>query len=186
VIVVEAVPLKLAVSVTSDEMFCVPDCVCPMMVNVANETPSAVTLVDGGVIVIEDTLSATVAVVVPVTDPEAAVIVVVPTETPVKSPPVLRVATDGSELDQHTVVPVQLVPPVKVPVLPSLKVAAAVNWSGLDPGPKPTVGVGGSIVMVDTVGFTKKPLQATPRPRIRSAAKEPARRSLWLVGGIVI
>src|SRR5271155_577114 len=156
-----------------------------MMVNVAVETPSANTLADGGVMVIEDTLSATVAVVVPVTDPEAAVMVDVPTETPVNKPPVLMVATDGSELDQHTAVPVQLVPPVRVPLLPSLKVAAAVSCSGLDPGPKPTVGVGGSIVIVDTVGFTKNPLQPKPRAKIRSVANEPAMRSLFLDGIII-
>jgi hypothetical protein len=94
-----------------------------------------------------------VAVVVPVTAPEAAVIDAVPAETPAKTPPVLMVATDESELDQHTTLPVQLVPPVRLPVLPSLYVATAVIWIVLAPDPKPTVGVGGSIVMVETVAF---------------------------------
>jgi hypothetical protein len=101
-------------------MFCVPEGVVPIMTNVAAVFPSAGMPVELGVIVIEETFSATVAVVVPVIAPEAAVMVVVPTEIPVSRPPVLILATVGSELDQHTVLPVQLVPPVKVPVLPSL------------------------------------------------------------------
>lgn len=64
-------------------------------------------------------LRMTVAVVVPVMAPEAAVMVDVPEETPVSSPPVEMVATVVSELDQHTVLPLQLVPPVSVAVLPS-------------------------------------------------------------------
>jgi len=150
---VEAVPLSSGVSVTSAEIFCVPDCVVPIIVNCASDSPSAGTLVVAGVIVIAVTVSATVAVVVPVTAPEAAVIDAVPAETPAKTPPVLMVATDESELDQHTTLPVQLVPPVRLPVLPSLYVATAVIWIVLAPDPKPTVGVGGSIVMVETVAF---------------------------------
>lgn len=69
----------------------------------------------------------TVAVVVAVAVPEDAVMVLVPAETPVSSPPVLIVATLGVALDQHTVVPLQLVPPVKVIALPLLSVPAAVN-----------------------------------------------------------
>lgn len=61
----------------------------------------------------------TVAVVEPVMAPEAAVMVAVPWATPVSSPPVVMVATVVSELDQHTVFPLQLVPPVSVDVLPS-------------------------------------------------------------------
>lgn len=60
-----------------------------------------------------------VAVVVPVMAPEAAVMVAVPEATPVSNPPVVMVAVDVSELDQQTVFPLQLVPPVKVCVLPS-------------------------------------------------------------------
>jgi hypothetical protein len=70
--------------------------------------------------VIEVTTSAPVAVVVAVTAPEAAVIVLVPAERPVNRPPVVMDATVGSELDQHTVFPVQLVPAPRFPVLPSL------------------------------------------------------------------
>ena len=69
----------------------------------------------------------TVAVVVALAVPEAAVIVVVPAETPVRRPPVLTVATPGVELDQHTVSPVQLVPPESVTAFPSLSVPAAVS-----------------------------------------------------------
>ncbi len=61
-----------------------------------------------------------VAVVVPLTAAEAAVIVAVPSVTPVIKPLVLMVATLVSELDQQTVFPLQLVPPLRVPVLPSL------------------------------------------------------------------
>jgi hypothetical protein len=56
----------------------------------------------------------TVAVVVALAVPDAAVMVLVPAETPVSSPPVEIVATLGVALDQHTVVPVQLLPPDKV------------------------------------------------------------------------
>jgi hypothetical protein len=69
----------------------------------------------------------TVAVVVAVAVPEDAVMVLVPAETPVSRPPVVIVATLGVALDQHTVVPLQLVPPVRVSVLPLLSVPAAVN-----------------------------------------------------------
>lgn len=117
---VALVPPELTVSVTSAEIFCVPEGVVPLMVNSAAVVPSAGMAVEVGLIVIDETFSATVPVVVPFTEPEEAVIVVVPTETPVSSPPVLIVATVGSELDQQTEVPVQLVPPVRVPVLPSL------------------------------------------------------------------
>jgi hypothetical protein len=85
-------------------------------------------------------------------------------------------ATPGSELDQQTVFPVQLVPPLKVPVLPSLYVAAAVICV-LEL--MLIVGEGGSIVIVDTVGFWKKPVQLTARARVASAAKAPANRSLF-------
>jgi len=64
-------------------------------------------------------LRMTVACVEPVMAPEAAVRVDVPWPTPVTSPPVVMVATVVSELDQHTVFPLQLVPPVSDDVLPS-------------------------------------------------------------------
>jgi hypothetical protein len=76
--------------------------------NVPSQTWKLVTLV-----------RSTVAVVVPVMAPEAAVMVAVPWETPLSSPPVVMVAVVVSELDQQTVFPLQLVPPVNVPVLPS-------------------------------------------------------------------
>jgi hypothetical protein len=91
-----------------------------MMVKLAVSVPFAVTPDVTGVIVMEVTVSAAVAVVVAVMAPEAAVRVVVPAESPVNRPPVEIDATVGSELDQQTVFPVQLVPAVSVPVLPSL------------------------------------------------------------------
>jgi hypothetical protein len=167
-------------------MFCWPDCVVPLIVKVAASVPLAVMPADAGVMVIDDTFSATVAVVVPVAVPEEAVIVEVPTETPVRRPPTLMVATVGSELDQHTVEPVQLVPPFKVALLPSLLVAAAVNCSADDPEPNPTDGLGGSIVIVETVGFWKKPVQLIASANIESAAMAPIRRSFCLADDIVM
>jgi hypothetical protein len=120
----------------------------------------------------------TVAVVVAVAVPDAAVIVLVPAATAVNRPPVVSVATVGSELDQQTVVPVQLVPAVKVSGFPLLSVPAAVNCTGAPP--MLTVGFGGSMVMAVTVGFTKNPLQATPVARITSVATAPIRRSFCL------
>jgi hypothetical protein len=67
----------------------------------------------------------TVAEAVAVAVPDDAVIVEVPAETPVSKPPALIVATVGVSLDQHTVVPVQLVPAVKVIAFPLLSVPAA-------------------------------------------------------------
>ncbi len=125
----------------------------------------------------------TVAVVVALAVPDAAVMVLVPTATPVSSPPVETVATLGVSLDQHTVVPVQLVPPVKVSGLPLLSVPAAVSCRVFV---TLTVGLGGSITILVTVGFTKNPLQLTARARVASAANAPARRSLFLVDDIVI
>jgi hypothetical protein len=135
-------------------MFCWPEDVTPIIVKIAEVTPpSAVIPAVAGVIVIEDTVSETVAVVVPVIDPEEAVMVDVPADTPASRPPVVTVATAVSELDQQTVLPVQLVPPFRVLLLPSLKVAAAVSCSEAAPLPKPTDGLGGSMVMEETVGF---------------------------------
>lgn len=125
----------------------------------------------------------TVAVVVAVAVPDAAVMVLVPAETPVNVPPVLMVATLGVSLDQHTVVPVQLVPPVRVMGLPLLSVPAAFNCVE---SPTLTVGLGGRIEMVETVGFTKNPVQLTASANTASAAKAPARRSFCFADDIVI
>jgi hypothetical protein len=124
----------------------------------------------------------TVAVVVALAVPDAAVIVDVPAETPVSKPPVLTVATAGVSLDQQTVVPVQLVPPVSVSAFPLLSVPAAVNCAV---SPMLTLGSGGSIVILVTVGFTKKPLQATPRPATNNTAKEAAKRTLFFGDDII-
>jgi hypothetical protein len=127
--------------------------------------------------------SVTVAVVVAVAVPDAAVMVLVPAVTPVNVPPVLIVATLGVALDQHTVVPVQLVPPVRVSGFPLLSVPAAVNCAV---SPTLTVGLGGSMEMVDTVGFTKKPVQLMVKASVARKAKAPAMRSLCFVDDIVI
>jgi hypothetical protein len=137
-----------------------------------------------GVITMLVTLArVTVAVVVALAVPEAAVMVLVPAETPDSSPPLVMVATLGVSLDQQTVVPVQLVPPVRVSALPLLSVPAAVN---VVVSPWLTVGLGGSMVMLETVGFTKKPVQLKARANVARAARAPARRSLCFVDDIVI
>jgi hypothetical protein len=125
----------------------------------------------------------TVAVAVALAVPEDAVMVLVPAEIPVSRPPVVMVAMVGVALDQHTVVPLQLVPPDKVIALPLLSVPAAVNCVV---SPWLTVGLGGSIVMADTVGFTKKPVQLMVKASVARKAKPPARRSLCFVDDIVI
>jgi hypothetical protein len=125
----------------------------------------------------------TVAVAVALAVPEDAVMVLVPAEIPVSRPPVVMLATVGVALDQHTVVPLQLVPPVKVIALPLLSVPAAVNCVV---SPWLTVGLGGSIVMLETVGFTKKPVQLMVKASVARKAKAPARRSLFFVDDIVI
>jgi hypothetical protein len=101
-------------------MSCDPDCVVPVIVKFWKLEPLAVIPAEIGVMVMEVTTSAAVAVVVAVIAPEAAVMVVVPAESPVKRPPPEMDATVGSELDQQTVFPVQLVPAWSDPVLPSL------------------------------------------------------------------
>jgi hypothetical protein len=125
----------------------------------------------------------TVAVVVAVAVPEAAVMVLVPAVTPVSRPPLVIVATLGVALDQHTVVPVQLVPPVRVSELPLLSVPAAVKFVV---SPSLTVGLGGSIVMLETVGLTKKPVQLMVRASVARKAKAPAMRSLCFADDIDI
>jgi hypothetical protein len=124
----------------------------------------------------------TVAVVVPVAVPDDAVMLVVPAEIPFSSPPVLMVATVGVELDQHTVVPAQLVPPVRVTAFPLLSVPAAVNCLV---SPWLTFGFGGLIVMLVMVGLTKNPRQATPKAAIASTPTAPIRRSLSFLDDIV-
>lgn len=141
-------------------------------------------VMESGVITTLVTLpKVTVAVVVALAVPDAAVMVLVPAVTPVNKPPAVIVATLGVALDQHTVVPEQLVPPVNVMEFPLLSVPAAVScvvvaWL--------TVGFGGSIVILETVGLTKNPLHPKAILNNASAANDPIRRSLWLVDCIVI
>lgn len=124
-----------------------------------------------------------VAVVVAVAVPEAALIVLVPAETPFNRPPAVMVATLGVELDQQTVVPVQLVPAVRVMAFPLLSVPAAVSCCV---SPILTVGFGGSMVRLATVGFTKNPLQLTARAKTANPAKAPAKWSLCFPDDIVL
>lgn len=94
----------------------------------------------------------------------------------------LMVATLGVSLDQQTVVPVQLVPAVKVSAFPLLSVPAAFNCTV---SAMLTVGAEGSIAMLETVGFTKKPVHPTPMANMASTAKAPARRNLCLFDDIL-
>ena len=125
----------------------------------------------------------TVAVVVPVAVPDAAVIVAVPTAIPFSRPPVVIVATLESELDQHTVVPEQLVPPVRATEFPLLSIPAAFNCSL---APWLTFGFGGLIVMLEMVGCWKKPVQLTPTTEIASRARAVLRRSLSFLDNIFL
>lgn len=71
-------------------------------------------------------------------------------------------------------------------VLPSLLVAKTVICTVLSVVPVSMVGDTGPTASEDIVGFTKNPLHPTPRAKIRSAANEPAMRSLFLDDDIVI
>jgi hypothetical protein len=124
-----------------------------------------------------------VALAVALAVPEDAVIVALPTVSPFSSPPLVMVAMLVSELDQQTVVPAQVVPPVKVYEFPSLSVPAAFNCSVW---PWLTLGVLGSIVIEVIVGFWKNPRQLAARARVARAANAPASRSLFLRDDIVI
>lgn len=124
----------------------------------------------------------TVAVAVALAVPEDAVMVLVPAEIPFSRPPVVIVATLGVSLDQQTVVPVQLVPAVKVIAFPLLSVPAAFSCSV---SPMLTVGAEGSIAMLDTVGLTKNPLQLAANASTKSTAHAPARRSFCFFDSMV-
>jgi hypothetical protein len=128
-------------------------------------------------------LSVTVALAVAVALPEDAVTVALPVAMPLSRPPLVMVTVLVSELDQHTVVPVQLVPPVRVYVFPSLSVPTALSCSVLF---TLTDGLDGSIVTDVMVGFTKNPVQLTASTKVASAENTPVRRSLFLVDDIAI
>src|SRR5258708_606933 len=118
----------------------------------------------------------TVNVVDPLMAPEAPVIVVVPTPTPVAFPEILIVATVVSELLQKR-------PLFKLLVLPSLKVPVATicRWA-----PSSIVCVCGPTEMLLKVGLTKKPRQQRENEKVASAARAPARRSFCLVDDMVV
>lgn len=162
--------------------------VCPPAVALAVKQVVAVELtgsdMESGVTTMLVTLPrVTVAVVVALAVPDEAVTVLVPAETPDSNPPVEIVATVGVSLDQHTVEPVQLVPAVRVSAFPLLSVPAALNcWVC----PMLTVGFEGSMVMLETVGFTKNPVHPTPKASTSSAEKAPARSSFRLFDGILV
>jgi hypothetical protein len=141
-------------------------------------------LTEVGLTVIAVTLPrVTVALAVALAVPDDAVIVALPTVIPFSSPPEVIVAVLGSELDQQTDVPEQVVPPVRVYEFPSLSVPAAFNCSVW---PWLTLGADGSIVMEVIVGFWKNPRQLAAKARVARAANAPAMRSLDLRDDIVI
>lgn len=93
---------------------------------VAVEFIGMLTLV--GLRVIAVTLpSVTVALAEAVAAPEDAVIVALPVAIPFSNPPVVMVTVPVSLLDQHTVVPVQLVPGVRLYVWLLLSVPTALS-----------------------------------------------------------
>ena len=71
-------------------------------------------------------------------------------------------------------------------VLPSLLVPNTVICTVLPVVPVSMVGVAGPTASEDMVGFTKKPVQLTVKPKVRSAAKVPVRQSLCFVDDMVI
>jgi hypothetical protein len=123
--------------------------------------------------VIQPTVTVTVAV--PVIDGfwlEAAVTVAVPTATDVTNPVEEMVAEDVGVMLHET--------DGLLAVLPSLLVAKTVIWTVLFVVPVSMVGDAGPTAREDIVGLTKNPVHPTPRAKIRSAAQDPARRSLFL------
>lgn len=71
-------------------------------------------------------------------------------------------------------------------VLPSLLVPNTVICTVLPVVPVSMVGDDGPTAIEDSVGFTKKPVQATPMARIASVATTPIRRSLWFADDILV
>jgi hypothetical protein len=103
---------------------------------------------------------------------EVAVTVAVPVLAEVTRPALEIVATLVGVMDQET--------DGLLVVLPSLLVPNTVICTVLPVVPVSMVGDAGPTASEDMVGFTKKPVQATPMARSASVAKEPIRRSLWL------
>ena len=71
-------------------------------------------------------------------------------------------------------------------VLPSLLVPKTVICTVLLVVPVSMVGVAGPTASEDIVGFTKNPVQATPRPASNSTAKLTTKRSLFFLGDILV
>jgi hypothetical protein len=110
---------------------------------------------------------------------EVAVTVAVPRATDVTKPEVEMVATpEAGRMLQET--------DGLLFVLPSLLIPNAVIWTVLPVVPVRMVGVGGPTAIEDSVGLTKKPLQLTAKASVASAAKAPARRSLYFTDDIVV
>ena len=112
---------------------------------------------------------------------DVAVTVAVPVLTDVTKPFVVIVATLPSEG-----LMLQATDGVVV-VLPSLLVPNTVICTVLLVVPVSMVGDTGPTDSEEIVGFTKKPVQLTAvAASIASAARAPARRSLWFADGIVV
>lgn len=109
---------------------------------------------------------------------EAAVTVAVPVLTDVTRPEVEIVATDVGVMLQPT--------DGLLFVLPSLLVPKAVICTVLPVVPVSMVGVTGPTAIEVSVGFTKNPVQLTAKANMLSAARAPARRSLWFADDIVM
>ncbi len=113
---------------------------------------------------------------------EAAVIVPVPVDCAVTSPPEEMVATAEPPVPVPEMVQVTGV----VPLEPSLNVPTANIWTVSLTVPAKIVGETGPIAREVRVGFTKNPLQLMASARVASAAKAPISRILCFVDDIFL
>ena len=113
---------------------------------------------------------------------EDAVIVPVPVDCAVTSPPEETVAIFVPSVP----VPEMLQVTGVVPLEPSLNVPTANIWTVLSTFPVKMVGETGPTASAVNVAFTKNPLQLTASARVASAAKAPTSRILCFVDDIFV
>jgi hypothetical protein len=117
----------------------------------------------------------TVAVVVPLTEPEVAVMVAVPAATPVRSPELLTVAVESLELDHVTLLIVAVLPSSLTPVADNCVVALTA-----------TLGEDGVMLMEVRTGLVKNPLQPTTINRANDTTSREAVRTVVRRGSISV
>jgi|SRR5579862_1603463 len=113
---------------------------------------------------------------------EDAVIVPVPEDCAVTSPPEVMVAT----FVPSTPVPEMLQVTGVVPLEPSLNVPTANIWTVLLTFPVKMIGETGPTASAVSVGFTKNPVQLIASARVASAAEAPTTRILCFVDDIFV